>query len=461
MATPAATAPLNVAQASLAQLQQYANAQAAANAKASEAPIVSEEQAQQASDAAHGKAIQGFATALASLLQNAAPAIQNAYTGAANSQATYGKGFSTALQNIVNQSQGQTNSFLSQMGAPASATPPAPNVGDVTYGLGGYIPASTLGREGAAWTAAANMLPANAANQGQQDLQANNYADQDAVAKLQDQVATIAGKVPGQAQTALTGLEGLQTKQQANDLTQEKITQAAQKEADANTKTTIGYLLKQTTVDPKTGMVTMSAAVKSQLGKLLGVPPSSITGVDASTMAGIVQNQINNGFKQQTLAQGDKRIAIAQQNANTSATRANNAVAPKYSASVSRSLGYRSDQYGNALGGKVKLLPGFSFAANGDIVKAKSGSSSTKVHGFTPAETAKMQGTALTLAQNAEQGFTDTKGVQHPPLDYNGAVLEAQKEGLPAWVYIPAFNQFYKDPSQNPYAMGPANPKAK
>jgi hypothetical protein len=132
-----------------------------------------------------------------------------------------------------------------------------------------------------------------------------------------------------------------------------------------------------------------------------------------------------NAVKQAALGQGAARIGIEQQNANTTAARAASTAAAQQDASARgwASIGIRA----KAAQAKAKA----------DEKKLESG-------GFTPAQVQRFDGTALTLAQNVYQGFTDAKGVPHPALTYQQAVLEGRKEGLPVSIIVKALDQFYK-----------------
>lgn len=119
------------------------------------------------------QAAQGFGTALANIYGDIAPTVQSAYNNAANQTASYANGFSTGLQ-LLGQQQGQQSAdALAAQGAPEAQQQAVQNVGagasDALYGAGGYLPASSLQREGAAFTAAAAMAPTYAGRQGQQD----------------------------------------------------------------------------------------------------------------------------------------------------------------------------------------------------------------------------------------------------------------------------------------------------
>jgi hypothetical protein len=188
-------------------------------------------------------------------------------------------------------------------------------------------------------------------------------------------------------------------------------------------------------VDPTTGRLTPAA--QQALAKVTGMDPSALTGTDAGTAAKIISS------KNTLQAREDSYL---QKNA------------PKFSASVSRSLGYRADQFGNPVGGKTTLLPGFAYDAKGHIVKAATGGGVSRQHGLLASQVHKLQGTALTLAETAYHGGHDSKGNELKPLTRDEAILEAQKEGIPAWVYLPALNSFYEPGGKHSPVSGPSAP---
>lgn len=310
---------------------------------------------------------------------------------------------------------------------------------------GGDAQLSSIIQSGQAARNYGNSLPGITALAGLQDTKALQGSVGANEAKT---VAGLEAKVPGllQSETAANtrAAEFASTAQAkavqdaiGNRLKEEALTQSERKEAAA--------LIIANNIDPTTGLLTPTG--KAQLRQLTGV---ASTGVAGTAGAGIEKaNQSNatrigianqaTGLKQSefavTSAQAAAKITLGQEKLELGAK-------PKLNASVSRALGYAADQYGNPVGKHPMLLPGFGFDAKGNIVKAST-SSSGKVHGFTPTQFDKLSGTAVTLAQNAEGGFTDSKGVAHPALSYDAAILEAQKEGLPAWVYLPALNRFY------------------
>jgi hypothetical protein len=77
--------------------------------------------------------------------------------------------------------------------------------------------------------------------------------------------------------------------------------------------------------------------------------------------------------------------------------------------------------------------------------KAIAGQSGPKSRsgGFSPSQVARYSGQALTLADSAYHGGTDSKGNALPQLTYQQAVLEARKAGIPAPIAVKALDQFY------------------
>jgi len=201
---------------------------------------------------------------------------------------------------------------------------------------------------------------------------------------------------------------------------------------------------------------TLNANQKDELAKLAAEEPGAVQ----TALGNIQSNQYKqqalnneNFYKQQVLnntqkktnasiTQGKQRVTIAQQNANTAATRAANSAAAQADASA---RGWAS------IGIREKAA---QTKAAADEKKLKSG-------GFTPEQVQRYKGTALTLAQNVYQGFTDSKGTVHKPLTYQQAVLEGRKEGIPVSIITASLNQFYK-PGQRGRPMAPLqiSPKA-
>lgn len=147
--------------------------------------------------------ITGLTQALAGILGGIAPGVQKTYQTAADSQAAFAKGFSDQMQQRLGQNATDTSSFLQNIvGAPASQIAdvagkvnPA-GAADTLYGLRGFIPASTLNEEGAAYTANAQMLPGIANSQGLQQIGKVQAAQRAQDATFAQQIASEAAKGP-------------------------------------------------------------------------------------------------------------------------------------------------------------------------------------------------------------------------------------------------------------------------
>jgi hypothetical protein len=111
---------------------------------------------------------QARARAVADYNRSIAPQVEGAYAGAAERTAAFGKGFADGMRMVEQGSAGEANALLAKHGSPQQVG--APSAGDPLYATGGYIPATTLNREGAAFTSAAAMLPATAMGVGQQQV---------------------------------------------------------------------------------------------------------------------------------------------------------------------------------------------------------------------------------------------------------------------------------------------------
>lgn len=200
-------------------------------------------QQQQASADQSAASQQASATAayaaLAQLLQGIGPAVQSGYTNAADHDAMFAKGFSDGLAHIQGQTQSEAGQALALSGGSAGQTPDAGLGGtgatNALYETGGYLPASALNREGAAFGAAASMLPNQALGTGQQTVAGlraqQGVTDQNFAA----QIAGLAAQIPGLQQTALQNLQSYQT-QLAGQAENKRQFDAQQGLATANAK---------------------------------------------------------------------------------------------------------------------------------------------------------------------------------------------------------------------------------
>lgn len=180
-------------------------------ARQSEAPVLHAIRGAQgqydAAQSAREQNAEGFAQALAKMLGGIGPATGAAYDHAAGATAGFGKGFSDAEQHIADTEGATLGSFLDKAGIPQEAAHAAlGHVGgtsDVLYGLTGYIPGSNLEREGAAFTAAANQLPAYAAGLGEQNLAQLETARQKQDQTYEQELQAERAKIPSLANQLL------------------------------------------------------------------------------------------------------------------------------------------------------------------------------------------------------------------------------------------------------------------
>lgn len=156
--------------------------------------------------------------ALAEVLKSQGPEVAATYRAAGADQAGLASGFSGDLRESAAADAQKINELLDSIGAPSAQhvdTAPTDAAANVLYGLGGYLPASTLGREGAAFAAAADLLPQTATGQGAQ-LAANElHAGADAKKQLALQLAALETQRPGLVRNALGQLQDASTKNAA------------------------------------------------------------------------------------------------------------------------------------------------------------------------------------------------------------------------------------------------------
>lgn len=163
---------------------------------------------------AQQQAITGYAQDAAGQLGQIGPRVQGVYQDAASAQAGFAKGFSDGLRQLAEQQAAEQTRILEQQGAPASQIAQLQGLsgdsgsGDVLYGLGGYLPAASLGREGAAWASAAHVLPSVALSQGQEGLRAAQWEAAQQGKSFRAQLADLAAQAPGIYQQTMQSLLG-------------------------------------------------------------------------------------------------------------------------------------------------------------------------------------------------------------------------------------------------------------
>jgi hypothetical protein len=144
--------------------------------KLTESMLAPEQRRLESEGARRGQAITGFTGALSGVLGDIAPKVQAGYQGAARDTAAFSKGYSDGLAQLQGGVAEENNALLGTLGAPeGQMQAPGTALADVLYGTAGAIPGASLEREGAAFGAAASMLPAQAAGRGQQELVRSQY----------------------------------------------------------------------------------------------------------------------------------------------------------------------------------------------------------------------------------------------------------------------------------------------
>lgn len=236
-----------------AQLRQMVSAEVAAQVKPQRAALA---QAQGQTDkdyAAQLAAIKNLTGDYAGMLKGIPSGIESTYGDAANSIADFAKGYSGAVQGQLNGAAPAEQSLLATAGAPQAQVSDAlghlaaPT--DALYGMGGAIPAGALTREGAAFTAAAKMLPGEAVGRGQQTALVVNHDKSAADLQYRQKLSQLLSSVPGLRQTAVNDV----LKNARSDLAEQLLLQRY----GLQQRTELGNL---TGVDPATGKPTYRAA---------------------------------------------------------------------------------------------------------------------------------------------------------------------------------------------------------
>jgi len=256
-AAPVTTAQLRQYGLTPAQLRQMVSSEVAAQLAPTKAAI---QQGQKTTDAQFGQreqAVKNLSVDYANLLKGIGPQVQADYGNAANAIADFGRGFSGAVDQQAQKGEQATNGLLSVAGAPsaqvgavdAHMAPPA----DPLYGMRGAIPAGALTREGAAFTAAADMLPGFALGRGQQNELALSGQQEIADEKYRQELGNLLASVPGLRATAQDAILKNARADQAENLLLSKY--------GLQSRTEVGNL---TGVDPVTGKPTFKATQAQQ-----------------------------------------------------------------------------------------------------------------------------------------------------------------------------------------------------
>lgn len=148
--------------------------------------------------------IQGIYSALAGMLKDVGPAVSQNYQAAANTELAAGRGLGDQEAARGTAEGDKAEGYLAAAGAPQAAIEGAKTAaggtdsGNLVYGTGGAIPATSTAREGAAFASAADFLPAGAVGQGQMYLRSALQDAQKADTDFGDKIGEItAGRTAG------------------------------------------------------------------------------------------------------------------------------------------------------------------------------------------------------------------------------------------------------------------------
>jgi hypothetical protein len=187
----------------------------------SKAVIEANRQAALAEAAAQAQGIQGFSQAAAQQVAPIGGQVQDGYQEAAGRTQQYSKGYSIGMQMALGNSANETNAFLAKNGSPLGQQigPGVANAAaDVLYGTTGAIPAGGLEREGAAFGAAASLLPATMLGRGQQLQAESQRAAQKTDKEFLADIAELEAQRPGAIQKAVLELRDLRNKERGQRL---------------------------------------------------------------------------------------------------------------------------------------------------------------------------------------------------------------------------------------------------
>jgi hypothetical protein len=197
-------------------LLKQAQALVAAAFDPAKASLEAQRQQALAEAAARQQAIQGFAQAGAEQVAPIGGQVQAGYQDAAARTAQYSKGFSVGMQLAQQGSADDINSFLAKNGSPVGQQVQGNSgAADVLYGTTGFIPASGLEREGAAFGAAARQLPATMLGRGQQLQYESQRESQKTDREYLGELSKIEAERPGAVQKALLELKDAALKERA------------------------------------------------------------------------------------------------------------------------------------------------------------------------------------------------------------------------------------------------------
>ena len=294
-----------------------------------------------ANTAAQAKLISGYYQALGPLLAQAAPGVQAGYQQAAGTDAMLGSAFGGQLNGMDAANNQQAQSILQGQGAPAgqqanaAAATGTPGLGDALGWLNAGLPAQGLTQAGAAYGAAARLLPGQVSQLGGQEL-AQNAAIGAGQQTTQDQkIAALAARIPGLMETYAPSI--------------------AREDASAGAAQSLAnYRNNQTAIDQQ--KVVLAANVAQAKQKLAGqVAAANVAYHNGELSAKDYADRLAAAKLKATQIDDAARIAIEQQNANTSQYRATH---PSASSSLKIEEASNGAKYIVNHDGSVTPLPG-------------------------------------------------------------------------------------------------------
>jgi len=150
---------------------------------------------QQAEASARSNRTRDIYASLAEYTRGGPEQIQGIYRNAAADQGMLAKGFSDGMRIFQGEQASANNAVLASAGAPEGQMQhPGPEAANVTYGLGGWLPGSTLTTQGAGFASAAALLPGAIAYQGAQAATKALGESDASIAKLRGELAELAAK---------------------------------------------------------------------------------------------------------------------------------------------------------------------------------------------------------------------------------------------------------------------------
>ena len=282
--------------------------------------------------------------------------VQGIYSNAAKAQADLAKGFSSAMTAGQAASTGADAAFLQGQGAPgeqiANVKAAGSGGGDVLYGTGGFIPASTLNAQGAALGGYAATMPAVAARAGQESIQDINNQAARAQQVLSQQLQNVYAQLPSLQADAASELwnqamELYRLQSQQVDAERQWRLQQAGMGLDV-WKAQQGAAMDMASLSERAWEQQQQSAYQQAGLGLDAWKAQQGMGLDIANALANVAGQSYQGAMNTYAAQ-----LLALQSGGR----------PKVNSAVSNALGYIADDYGNPIGGQTTPTYGAAYDA--------------------------------------------------------------------------------------------------